>query len=103
MIQKSTPPTQDVAPTSFPDVTPRQVQHGHDFQLQIIMEMQKSIGELAAKTDRLITDVKSQGEKVDALRMRFALIAGGTAVVGFILATVLAVLRFVPASWFGNQ
>ncbi len=67
------------------------------------MEMQKSIGELAAKTDRLITDVKSQGEKVDALRMRFALIAGGTAVVGFILATVLAVLRFVPASWFGNQ
>jgi hypothetical protein len=31
--------------------------------------MQRSIGELAAKTDRLIADVKSQGDKIDRVRL----------------------------------
>jgi hypothetical protein len=66
------------------------------------MEMKGSIGQLIAKTDRLVEDVGSQGKKLDALRMRFAWVAGGTAVVGFIFATILAVLKFVPASWFGH-
>lgn len=98
----STPNHERDEPPNFPDVVPRAVQHGHDFQLQIIMELQRSIGELSSKTDRLISDVKSQGEKIDKIRLRFAWIAGGTAVIGFIVATILAVLRFVPSSWFGH-
>jgi hypothetical protein len=58
--------------------------------------MQRSIGELAAKTDRLIADVKSQGEKIDGVRLKLAWVAGGAAVVGFLVAVLLAVARFWP-------
>jgi hypothetical protein len=86
----------ETTPTSFAEVTPRLVTQGHDFSLQAVIEMQRSIGELSAKTDRLISDVKSQGEKIDSVRMRLAWMTGGAAVVGFLIATVLAVLRFIP-------
>lgn len=95
-------PSDDTSPQSFPEVTPRQVQHGHDFQLQVIMEMQRSLGELSSDVKRLSGDMKYMGEKVDALRMRFAWVTGAAAVVGFLIAGVLAALRFVPASWFGH-
>lgn len=62
------------------------------------MEMQKSLGDLCSKTERLIADVKSQGDKIDKLRMRFAWVAGAAAVVGFIFATLLVVARFIPLS-----
>ena len=58
---------------------------GHDFTSQAVIEMQRSIGELVAKTDRLITDVKSQGEKIDGVRITLAWVAGGADVVGFLI------------------
>ena len=90
----------DTSPASFPEVTPRQVQHGHDFQLQIIMEMQRSLGELSSDVKRMSVDLKSTSDKVDSLRMRFAWVTGGAAVVGFLVATALAFARFAPDTWF---
>ena len=86
----------DTEPT-FAEVQPsRAAMPGHDFTLQAVMEMQRSIGDLAAKTDRLIADVKSQGEKLDGVRMKIAWVGGGAAVVGFLLALLLGVIRYLP-------
>ena len=53
--------------------------------------MQRSIGELAAKTDRLIADVKSQGDKIDRVRLTLAWVAGGAAVIGTIIGAGIAI------------
>ncbi len=75
----------EITPTSFPETTPpRFAQPGHDFTLQAVIEMQRSIGELAAKTDRLIADVKSQGDKVDGIRTTIAWFTGAAAAIGLI-------------------
>lgn len=82
----------DVSPTSFPETAPpKYVQPGYDFTLQAVIEMQKSIGELSAKTDRLITDVKSQGEKIDKIRLTLAWVAGGAAVVGVVVGAIITI------------
>lgn len=83
----------DVAPTSYPEITPPR-HHLHDvsFTLQAIMELQKSVGELTAKVDRLIADSRSQGDKLDRIRLQLTWVGGAFAV-------VIAVLVFLPASW----
>jgi hypothetical protein len=86
----------DVPPAALPQISPQFAQPGHDFTLQAVIEMHRSIGELSAKTDRLIADVKSQGEKIDSVRLRLAWVAGGAAVVGFLVAVGLAALRLWP-------
>ena len=58
----------EITPTSFPEVTPRSVQSTHDFTLQIVGEMQRSIGE------------KTQGDKLDRLQHQATFIKGGLAV-----------------------
>ena len=40
-------------PSSFPAVTPSFPQHGHDFTLQAVMEMQRTLGELRGKVDTM--------------------------------------------------
>lgn len=85
------------SPESLPKTTPQDyVPQGHDFTLQAVIEMQRSVGELTAKVDRLISDVKSQGDKIDGVRMRLAWVAGGAAAVGFLLALGLTAARFWP-------
>jgi hypothetical protein len=86
----------EIAPTSFPETTPRFSQPTHDFTLQAIIEMQRSLGELSAKTDRLIIDVKSQGDKIDNMRLRWSWLTGGAAFVGFLIAALFAALRYLP-------
>jgi hypothetical protein len=93
---------QGTEPKSFPATTPPSYsQPGHDFTLQAVMEMQKNVGELVARTDRLISDVKSQGDKIDNLRIRFAWVTGGAVVVGALISIFLAALRILPGGWFG--
>ena len=89
-------PSREAAPTSFAETTPRFAQQGHDFTFQAVIEMQRSIGELSAKTDRLVSDVKSQGEKIDGVRIRLAWVAGAAAVVGFLIALALGLMRVFP-------
>ena len=99
--RRSSEPPKESVPTNFAETNPRQVQHGHDFTLQVVMEMQRSIGELASKTDRLISDVKSQGDKLDVIRHRFSWLAGIGATVGFLIALGLAAAKFLPLAVVG--
>jgi hypothetical protein len=86
-----------VPPSQYPMVPPPAYNPaGHDFTLQTIIELQRSVGELCAKVDRLIGDVKSQGDKIDALRMRVAWVTGGAAVVGVLVGAAFVILRYVP-------
>lgn len=66
------------------------------------MELKGSVHELISEVRRLSADMKSNSDKLDALRMRFAWVAGGAAVVGVLVGVALALLRFAPPSWFGG-
>jgi hypothetical protein len=59
------------------------------------MELQKSVGELSSKVDRLIDDAKSQGDKLDKVRTKLAYVSGAAAV-------ILAILMFMPPDWRGG-
>ena len=97
-------PSEEVTPQTYPETTPPPyARHGQDVGvhvLQAVFEMQNSIGELTAKVDRLISDVRSHGEKIDSVRMRLAWLAGSAAAVGALATLALAALRVLPSSWF---
>lgn len=84
-------------PGRLPDVTPST--GGADYSahvLQAVMEMQRSLGALDAKVERLIGDVATQGERLDGLRLKMALFAGGGAVIGALIGTLIAVVSAIP-------
>jgi hypothetical protein len=90
---------EEVAPGRMPETPPpRYAQPGHDFTLQAVIEMQKSLGELFAKTDRLISDVSKQGEKIDRIRLLLAWLGGGAALLGLLVGVGLTLLRLWPIS-----
>lgn len=57
------------------------------------MELQKAVGEIGAKVDRLIGDVKSQGDKIDRMRITLAWVGGGAALVAAVLAFLPPAVR----------
>lgn len=63
----------------------------NSFFLQSIMEMQKSISDLAAKTERLIADVAKQNEKIDKVRSQIGFARGAVWIIGTLLAATLTV------------
>jgi hypothetical protein len=91
----------DTVPGALPDTpTPKYAQPGHDFTLQAVMEMHKSIGELTAKTDRLIADVDGQSAKIDGLRHQATFIKGGLAVGIFLIGAFITIASFfLSAKW----
>jgi hypothetical protein len=97
-------PTGDLGesvPTSFPETTPRgYAQPGHDFTLQAVMEIQRTLGEMSSKLDRVVTDVKSHGEKLDTIRSQISFVRGVLWVLGALLAIAIAgitaYLRLLP-------
>jgi hypothetical protein len=94
----SQPPT--TVPNEFPNVTPQSAMVDHSFTLQAVMELQKSVAELATKTDRLIKDVEGQGTKIDAVRHQISFVKGAVWVIGGILAMGVAAItiymRVIP-------
>ncbi len=58
--------------------------------LQSIMETQKAVAELGAKTDRLIADVGKQSEKIEGIRGQINFFKGAAWIIGGILAAALA-------------
>ncbi len=58
--------------------------------LQSIMETQKAVAELGAKTDRLIADVGKQSEKIEGIRGQISFFRGAAWVIGGMLAAALA-------------
>jgi len=88
-------------PTSFAETTPKAyTQSGHDFTLQAVMEMQRTLGEMSSKLDRVVADVKSHGDKLDTIRSQISFVKGGLwvlgALVAFAITGVTAYLRYVP-------
>ena len=72
----------------------------HSFTLQAIMELQKSLSEIAAKTDRLIANVEKHSVKLDAVRHQITFVRGEVWVFGAMITLLLAVaalyLRMPP-------
>lgn len=64
--------------------------------VQAVVEMQRSIGELCAKTDRLIADVKSQGDKIDSVRQQISWLTGAAVAVAGVIALIFAVWKSFP-------
>jgi hypothetical protein len=88
-------------PTSFPETTPRNfAQPGHDFTLQAVMEMQRTLGEISSKVDRVVADVKSHGDKLDTIRSQISFVKGALWVLGSMMAVAIAgitiYLRYLP-------
>ena len=83
--------SEESTPTSYPEITPpRHAQHTHDFTLQAIMELQKTVGQLGTKVERLIDDVKEQRQVLDEVRIKIAWAMGAAAVVGVLFGVVVA-------------
>ena len=57
----------------------------HSFTLQAIMELQKTIGDLSAKTDRLITDVAGHGTKIERIGHQISFVKGALWVIGALI------------------
>jgi hypothetical protein len=77
--------------------------------LQAVMELQRGFGEFGTKIDLLASDVKTHGEKLekfgdklDRLRIWAARVAGGAAVVGFII-WIVSMWREPIANWLLSQ
>ena len=98
---RSTTSQPSTVPKDFANVAPPQtVMLDHSFTLQAVMELQKSVVELATKTDRLIKDVEGQGTKIDAMRQQISFVKGAVWVIGGLIAlagvAVVAYLRIMP-------
>jgi len=79
------PLTEQQPPTQFANVPPPPAMLDRSFTLQVVMELQKLVAEIGAKTDRLITDVAGQGEKIDAVRHQISFVRGVLWVFGFLV------------------
>jgi len=64
--------------------------------LQAVIEMQKTLGALSAKVDRLVDDVKVHGDRIDGLRLKMAIFAGGGAAIGGLIGALVAIMNSVP-------
>lgn len=93
----------DEAPASIPQTTPRSIGYGHpEYQfVQSIMEMQKSLGEINASIQSLSKTVDSTKSKVDDLVNWKNMIFGGAITIGFFLGlavTMVKLFEHVPVS-----
>lgn len=68
----------------------------HSFTLQAVMELQKSVGELTVKVDRLIQDVGGHGTELRGITQKINLFLGGAAVVGVIAGVMLTIALQIP-------
>lgn len=61
---------------------------GHDFTLQAVMELQKSLGQMEAKLDAVVRSVDSMKTKVDDLVGLKQKMIGGTVVLGVVCSVL---------------
>jgi len=79
---------EDTAPSEYPQVTPRDVPQNHDFTIQCVIEMQRTLGELVAKVDMVNERTLSISKKVEDIQARINYVIGG-AVVAVVLVGVI--------------
>ena len=87
--------TDDEAPASIPQTSPRSIGYGHtEYQfIQSIMEMQKSLGEINASIQTLNKAVEGTKSKVDDLVKWKNMIMGGAITIGFLLGLGLTFFK----------
>lgn len=86
--QPAEPPAQGApAPSQLASVPPPDLYATSDIRFVML-----EIGKLTSKVDRLIDDVKSQGTKLDKLRLTVAWVGGGAAVLAFLITLAVKVL-----------
>lgn len=67
----------------------------YSFTLQSVMEVQKAVGALTTKVDRLIDDVDKQSNSVDDIRHKISFVRGAVWVIGIAGALIGTVLTLV--------
>jgi len=77
-----TDPQHEPVTPSFPETTPRFAQSTHDFTLQAIMELQKTVGGLCKEVERMALDIRSHGDKIDIVRQQISFVKGALWVIG---------------------
>lgn len=82
-------PSAEEPPAQFASVTPPQTpMMDHSFTLQAIMDLKGSVSSLATSVERLIADVKTQGEKMDIVRHQISFVRGIMWVIGALVTLV---------------
>jgi hypothetical protein len=84
---------EDVVPDSMPETPrPRPAQPGHDFTLQAVMEMQRTLGGVTEKIDALSGKLEKVADKLSDVEMAVHAVKIGAIVAGAILTIVGGVL-----------
>ena len=88
-------PAERAAPGDIPAVAAAGVNSVSDSRFMLI-----EVGRLTAAVDRLISDVRAFGEKVDALRQQASFVKGGLAISAILVTAFIAVATFfLSAKW----
>lgn len=101
MVKSTRNQEEGVPPGRMPDVPPGQNPHAPDYGLHVlqsVMEMQRTLGSIESKVDRLCDDVQGHGKKIDAVRLRIAWVTGVCAAMGAMFALLAFVLKGIPWS-----
>lgn len=89
MVRK--PPTVESGPPEdFPQVPPRELYPVSDIRFVMV-----ELGKLGTKVDRLLDDVKSHGDKIDALRHQVTFVKGAIWVIGGVVAILGVALVWI--------
>lgn len=70
----------------------RPAPHGASFVLQSILEVQRTIGQIDAKVDRLMIDMDSTKTKVDIINHQISFVKGVLWVIGALVALLFATI-----------
>jgi hypothetical protein len=79
---------EEAPPQSFAQTTPEYAQPSHDFTLQAVMQVQRTLGEIDQKLDTVRDQIKSHGDKIDNIekivdRVKTGAIVGGVLISAF--------------------
>ena len=100
---RATGPSRDGPPVSFPEGTPGMTGYDHSFTLQAVMEMNKTLGGLGEKIDRLRADVDTLGkrlddnsDKVDKINTKLAWATGIAAGIAAVVMVIWGIVGIIP-------
>ncbi len=87
-------PNQETTPQEFAEAPPRDLYPISDIRFVLV-----EIGRLGTKVDRLIDDVKSHNDKIDAVRHQVSFVKGAL----WVIAGVLAFVVFMVSAYFSGK
>lgn len=99
MANKSGSKGESVPPRSLPETTPENMPKPHDWTLQIVMEMQKTLGGMTARLEDLREAQKDLNKTQGDIEKKLASFDTTLKVGGVLLALFLGLFWF----WFGGD